>query len=321
MYITKQCFCEDRCPVSLNRRKIAGNSRLKGASWSKFAEFADEFAAIRAAEFAEKLHQRSAAQPPKPPQKLALAKGLPACFNLSKVIAMTFKVLIIEDNHSFIDTLKVMLRDLPLEFCHAYRYNDAQAILAKHGTFYNRHETDAEPAGAAETSVKMKSSAVAPPLYNENGIFLVIVEQQTETSMKGTDFIAHAIRKYPGLGESDFILLTHRLDAVPTRNYGFPVIEKPLRAPQIRQLVLQKIKQAQELAEAQASAGVRPVKAERPEAGIHSPRKRLRHLLKRKHTTDTTAETQTTEQETQEKSRAKKPAAKKAATAKKAKSK
>jgi hypothetical protein len=36
------------------RRKIAGNSRLKGASWSKFAEFADEFAAIRATEFAEK---------------------------------------------------------------------------------------------------------------------------------------------------------------------------------------------------------------------------------------------------------------------------
>ena len=27
---------------------------------------------------------------------------------------MTFKVLIIEDNHSFIDSLKVMLRDLPL---------------------------------------------------------------------------------------------------------------------------------------------------------------------------------------------------------------
>jgi hypothetical protein len=62
-HITKQCFCEGRCPVSLNRRKIAANSRLKGASWSKFEEFADEFAAIRAAEFAEKLHQKSAAQP------------------------------------------------------------------------------------------------------------------------------------------------------------------------------------------------------------------------------------------------------------------
>jgi hypothetical protein len=59
----KQCFCEDRCTVSLKRRKIAGNSRLKGASWSKFEEFADEFAAIRAAEFAEKLHHGAAAQP------------------------------------------------------------------------------------------------------------------------------------------------------------------------------------------------------------------------------------------------------------------
>jgi hypothetical protein len=48
-HITKQFFCEDRCPVSLKRRKIGANSRLKGASWSKFEEFADEFAAIRVA--------------------------------------------------------------------------------------------------------------------------------------------------------------------------------------------------------------------------------------------------------------------------------
>jgi hypothetical protein len=64
--IKEQCFCENRCPVSLKRRKIAGNSRLKGASWSKFVEFADEFTAIRAAELAEKLHQRSPAQPHEP---------------------------------------------------------------------------------------------------------------------------------------------------------------------------------------------------------------------------------------------------------------
>jgi hypothetical protein len=55
MHITKQCFCEDKCPVSLKRRKIAGNSRLKGASWSKFEEFADEFAAIRAAQVRRKI--------------------------------------------------------------------------------------------------------------------------------------------------------------------------------------------------------------------------------------------------------------------------
>jgi hypothetical protein len=36
-------------------RKIAENSRLKGASWSKFEEFADEFAAIRAAQVRRKI--------------------------------------------------------------------------------------------------------------------------------------------------------------------------------------------------------------------------------------------------------------------------
>jgi hypothetical protein len=65
--IKEQCFCENRCPVSLTGRKIAGNSRLKGASWSKFDEFADEFAAIRAAEFAEKLLRESDAQPRQAP--------------------------------------------------------------------------------------------------------------------------------------------------------------------------------------------------------------------------------------------------------------
>lgn len=187
--------------------------------------------------------------------------------------AVTFRVLIVEDNHSFIDTLKVMLRDLPLDFSHAYRYNDALAILEKDGIFYNRQD-----ATAAETAPKKKSSA-STALYNENGIFLIIVEQNTETSMKGTDFVAHAIRKFPGLNESDFILLTHRLDAVPTRNYGFPVMEKPLRAPQIKQAVLQKIKQAQEFVEVQTRAAITPP-AEEHADGAKSTSKGLRHLLK-----------------------------------------
>jgi hypothetical protein len=56
--IKDQCFCENRFPVSLTKRKIAGNSRLKGASWSKFDEFTDEFAAIRAAQVRRKIAPR-----------------------------------------------------------------------------------------------------------------------------------------------------------------------------------------------------------------------------------------------------------------------
>jgi hypothetical protein len=60
----KQLFCFRRWPVSLRRRKIATNSRPKGASWSKFPEFAEEFVAIRLSAGAEKLPQRPAVQPP-----------------------------------------------------------------------------------------------------------------------------------------------------------------------------------------------------------------------------------------------------------------
>ncbi|MFZ5629787.1 MAG: hypothetical protein ACOY5B_11705 [Spirochaetota bacterium] len=234
---------------------------------------------------------------------------------------MTFKVLIIEDNHSFIDTLKVMLRDLPLDFSHAYRYNDALAILEKDGVFYNRQETAPGAAEAAETPVKKKGSAAVPSLYNENGVFLVIVEQNTETNMKGTDFVTHAIRKYPGLSESDFILLTHRLDAVPTRNYGFPVIEKPLRAPQIRQAVLQKIKQAQEITEAQARAASKPAEPEPADAEPKAPRKGLRDLLKMNRTAETLTEAEDVQQKTAKKTRTAKPPAKKPAASKKPKPK
>lgn len=234
---------------------------------------------------------------------------------------MTFKVLIIEDNHSFIDTLKVMLRDLPLDFSHAYRYNDALAILERDGVFYNRQETAAEAVEASETPARKKGSSAPVSLYNENGVFLVIVEQNTETNMKGTDFVTHAIRKYPGLSESDFILLTHRLDAVPTRNYGFPVIEKPLRAPQIRQAVLQKIKQAQEITEAQARAASKPAETDPTEAEAKAPRKGLRDLLKMNRTAETPAEIAEVQQKTAKKTRAAKPAAKKPAASKKTKPK
>jgi CheY-like chemotaxis protein len=203
---------------------------------------------------------------------------------------MTFKILIVEDNHSFIDTLKVMLRDLPLDFSHAYRYNDALAILAKQGIFYNRQENAGETAETKEPPSKRKVAATQESPINENGIFLIIVEQNTETSMKGTDFIAHAIRKFPSLSESNFILLTHRLDAVPTRNYGFPVIEKPLRPMQIREAVLAKIKQAQEITEIQARTTDKPSGTETAEARPKAPRKGLRSLLKIKRSTEQNAE-------------------------------
>ena len=98
-----------------------------------------------------------------------------------------FKVLIIEDNHSFIDSLKVMLRDLPLDFTQAFRYNDALAIMEKSGIFHNRPVPAGESADAIEAEAtapvnaergKKRGSHEARP-YHEGGVFLVIVEQNT----------------------------------------------------------------------------------------------------------------------------------------------
>ncbi len=201
---------------------------------------------------------------------------------------MTFKVLIIEDNHSFIDSLKVMLRDLPLDFAQAFRYNDAIQLLEKSGVFYNRLQAEkpehaaADEAGAVIESVKSgkERASQAAKLYNEGGVFLVIVEQNTESSMKGTDFVAHAVKRYPGLAESDFVILTHRMDAVPQRTHGFPVLEKPLRAVQIRQILTQKIRQAQDLVDMQDRVVNEKAESAAKSATEKPARKGLRDLLK-----------------------------------------
>lgn len=202
---------------------------------------------------------------------------------------MTFKVLIIEDNHSFIDSLKVMLRDLPLDFSHAFRYADAIALIDKIGVFpIHQAQGAIEVAteqveamiGAAESG-KKKGNPPTPKLYNEAGIFLFIIEQNTETNMKGIDFIAHAVKKYPGLSEGDFILLTHRIESLPTKNFVFPVIEKPLRAPQIRQVVAQRIKHAQDLIDMQARLEAQKIDVKETAASTPTAkRKGLRDLLK-----------------------------------------
>lgn len=229
---------------------------------------------------------------------------------------MTFKVLIIEDNHSFIDSLKVMLRDLQLDFVHAYRFGDAEAALEKNGVFYNRTKTEATPeavaAGvtAAAESVAAKAGgknreAKSEKLYNEGGVFLIIVEQNTESSMKGTDFISHITRKYPGLTESDFILLTHRAELVPQKNYGFPVLEKPLRQPQIRQVVTQKLKAAQDTVEMQIRLTVQ--KFDEPEKPVSEPKKQkrkgFRDFIKSKLSGDEPAEAATEVKKTAKKPR------------------
>lgn len=248
---------------------------------------------------------------------------------------MTFKVLIIEDNHSFIDSLKVMLRDLPLDFTHAFRYTDALTIIGKNGVFFNRDAQDATQIAAEQVEAIIDAAATgrkrgtipAAKLFNDGGVFLVIVEQNTETSMKGTDFINHAVRKFPGLTEADFILLTHRLELVPAKNYAFPVLEKPLRAPQIRQAVAQKLKAAQDIVDMQARVEAQKIdKTEKQPATPPAPKKKgFRDLLKITRKTEDDTQGATEEKKTVKKARKATPTrvAKKAVTpaARKAKAK
>ncbi|MBV6493174.1 MAG: hypothetical protein LDLANPLL_01189 [Turneriella sp.] len=179
-----------------------------------------------------------------------------------------------------------MLRDLPLEFTHAFRYTDAQDIIEKTGVFYNKQvalvQENSELSTENTAHSKRHVKPTVPKFFNEGGIFLIIVEQNTETNMKGVDFIGHAIRKFPNLSESDFVLLTHRLELVPPKNYVFPVIEKPLRAPQIRQIVLQRMKYAQDIVamQSRAEGEATLTLGEKTHADEPSKKRGLREFLK-----------------------------------------
>ena len=173
---------------------------------------------------------------------------------------MVYKILIIDDNHSFIDTLQVSLKDLSLQFEHTFRYSDAEKTLLQSGALLNREAvallTEYESQWKTyQESVAKGDSAIAQPalelenieLIKEGGIFLIIIEQSTESNVKGTDFITVAMRKNPNFTENDFVLLTHRLSTIPQKNYGFPIFEKPLKSGVLKQLISAKIKSVEEI--------------------------------------------------------------------------
>lgn len=178
---------------------------------------------------------------------------------------MSYRVLIIDDNHSFIDSLQVMLKDFAFQYDHSLRFQEGERKIRESGLYINRGVlqklTELDSATQRETP-KKKSEEETPvePIepvsieidgqpFNNNGYFLILVEQNTESSLKGLDFIQTLTRQGIGISESDFILMTDRPDALEAKAKaaGISLQEKPVRAAAIRQLVQAKLKNLQDI--------------------------------------------------------------------------
>ena len=171
---------------------------------------------------------------------------------------MVHKLLIIDDNHSFIDTLQVMLKGLPLQYESVFRYNDAEKKINEFGSRINNLEAQKilQYAAVVDAAEKQKESAkskgevlleaelpAAPVILQHPLVFegysLIIVEQDTEPGRKGFDFIQSILRTNPTFSPADFLLLTGRAALIEerARAAGITVLEKPLKNNQMLPLV------------------------------------------------------------------------------------
>lgn len=180
---------------------------------------------------------------------------------------MYYNTLIIDDNHSFIDSLKVILREQPFRIESTYKYFEARKILQKQSSYIN-HESVFQILDYEVTLLEMEKQAknalkdqqgdepplevtlpeapvLKAPVFNSEGFALVIVEYDTETSTKGHQFITELLQNSNHWREEDFILLTSDTSKLSpqVKKLNIPIIEKPIKHNALKQLLNQKLTQ------------------------------------------------------------------------------
>jgi len=211
---------------------------------------------------------------------------------------MYYKTLIIDDNHSFIDSLKVILREQPFRIESTYKYFDARKILLKNGSFIN-HESVFQvldyDANLLESEKTLKNAQkekqdgselplitmpekpiLKAPVFNPDGFALVIVEYDTETGTKGHQFISEMLQNSNQWREEDFILMTSNANKIPSqaKKLNISIIEKPIKHNALKQLLNQKIQQLTQLQQKIEQIAVDHQVSLTPPAKVATPAKR-----------------------------------------------
>lgn len=154
------------------------------------------------------------------------------------------KVLIIDDNHSFIDLLKNALKPFRFHMESYYRFSEARETLQKNGCYLNQgHVYTILKYNDAVSKSGEKENPRPPllngPLINPNGYALVFLEYDAEASLKGTHFIQEILRNHKEWSEKNFILLSSNPDKVEplARKMKVAFAEKPVKKEQLMRMV------------------------------------------------------------------------------------
>ena len=186
-----------------------------------------------------------------------------------------YKILVIDDNHSFIDSFKVMLKDFPLQVESTYKFQNARTMLNNSGNYKNieelqvllnyqtnfdsyKKEVETLQKGknssedeAVELPKEPDSPEIYRPPFNTEGYLFIIAEYDTESGVKGTQFIQEVIKSGSSWQNEDFILLTTKLDSIEAKvkSINVPAFEKPIKQNTFKNLISDKIQQVQKLEE------------------------------------------------------------------------
>ena len=179
---------------------------------------------------------------------------------------MLYKILIIDDNHSFIDSLRVMLKEFPFQYDSSFRFVEAREKIAENGALLKSdvkktlQNYDIALKEWEEYNAALSEASAGLPLpppekpdlseshINKEGYLLVILEQDTETSLKGTAFIQNIIQTYPNFSEQNFIILTSNMKQVDhiAKKMSVTVVEKPIKNQAFRQIIVTRLQQIEE---------------------------------------------------------------------------
>ena len=156
---------------------------------------------------------------------------------------MSFKILILDDNHSFIDLLKLRLAPYVFRFDTAFRYEQAEEQIKKNNGFFSNSLIDQVKNTTSELERWFESDQKGPApkisrklmllddLANQKGYSMIIVENRAERVPKGVDFIRSMLSMHQDFQSTDFLLFVDDLNQFESeaKRWEIPVFQKDIR--------------------------------------------------------------------------------------------
>ena len=156
-----------------------------------------------------------------------------------------------------------MLKEFSFQYDSSFRFIEARKKIEENGVLLKNDvkktlqdydialkEWEEQNAALSEASAGLllpppEKPDLSESHINEEGYLLVILEQDTERSLKG---IQNIIQTYPNFSEQNFIILTSNAKQIDhiAKEVNVTVVEKPIKNQAFRQIIVARLQQIEE---------------------------------------------------------------------------